>query len=213
MTERDRFNILENEKINPNVLLYLKSILQNLNVEILGRESGPFMKLSNRGKLEGWCWQSTESAALFMPDDTIVYRGNLKFEEYKTYYHSFIVFSFMGKEYVFDPCLVLINSSELYFKIFEVEVKGKVTAKDIKEYFIQYYNNPPKREYPNKKTEELMNKLFKDVFGDVEREPEVVIHDKEDPNAPMYRNGSGYKRVEFDKDKILSLTVHYYMNA
>ena len=81
MNERDRFNILENEKINPNVLLYLKSILQNLNVEILGRESGPFMKLSNRGKLEGWCWQSTESAALFMPDDTIVYRGNLKFEE------------------------------------------------------------------------------------------------------------------------------------
>lgn len=79
-----------------------------------------------RGKLEGWCWQTTETAALFIPDDTIVYRGNLYLEDYKTYYHSFIEFDYEGEKYVFDQCLCMINTSDLYFNIFNVDVKGQV---------------------------------------------------------------------------------------
>lgn len=38
---------------------------------------------------------------------------------------------------------------------------------------------------------------------------EIVIHDVEDPNAPMYRNGVGYK-TELENGKIKKLTAHYY---
>ena len=38
---------------------------------------------------------------------------------------------------------------------------------------------------------------------------EIVIHDEEDPNAPMYRNGVGYK-TELENGKIKKLVAHYY---
>ena len=50
-------------------------------------------------------------------------------------------------------------------------------------------------------SEELLEKINK----------EIVIHDKEDPSAPMYRNGSGYRDIIISDNKIKSLTVHYYL--
>ena len=38
---------------------------------------------------------------------------------------------------------------------------------------------------------------------------EVVIEDEENPNAPMYRNGVGYK-TELENGKIKRLVAHYY---
>ncbi len=213
MTERDRFIILDKERVNPNVYKYISTLLHNLNVEICSKEGFPFMSLCNSGKLEGWCWQSTESAALFMPDDAMVYRGDLSLKYDHDYFHSFLVFNFMGREYVFDPCFTLINSSALYFKTFDVVVKGYASAKDIKEYFLNYYNNPPKKTVYDEKTQAMIDKFYNHYFGDIEREPEVVIHDKEDPYAPMFRNGCGYKRLEMESNNIRSVTVHYYMNG
>ena len=40
-------------------------------------------------------------------------------------------------------------------------------------------------------------------------EGEVVIEDEENPNAPMYRNGVGYK-TELENGKIKRLVAHYY---
>ena len=217
MGEKERFSILEKEKIDKNVYNYLKNLFEQLNIEIKGRYVGNLFDLMKSGKLEGWCWETTESAALFMQDDVIVYRGDLYFSDYKTYYHSFIEFDYEGKKYVFDPCLCLINTSNLYFNTFNVDIKGQVTAKEIKEYFINYINNPPKKEYYFSSdtvtaTDRLMRKFFGDDYLE-EKKKEVVIYDKEDPSAPMYRNGSGYTDIDIDKDKIKSLTVHYYMNA
>lgn len=217
MGEEKRFSILANEKIDKSVYIYLKSLFDQLKIEVLGEYEGKLFDLMKRGKLQGWCWQSTESAALFMQDDAIVYRGDLYFDNYKTYYHSFIEFNFEGKKYVFDPCLCMINTSDLYFKTFNVDVKGQVTAKEIKEYFINYINNTPKRESSFSSdtvtaTDRFMRKFFGDDYLE-EKKNEVVIHDKEDPSAPMYRNGCGYKNIKIDKDKIKSLTVHYYMNG
>ena len=217
MEEKERFSILESEKIDKNIYFYLKNHFEQLNIEILGRYVGNLFDLMEKGKLEGWCWQTTESAALFMQDDVIVYRGDLYFDDYKTYYHSFIEFEYEGKKYVFDPCLCMINTSNLYFNTFNVDIKGQVTAKEIKEYFINYIKNPPKKEYYFSSdivtaTDRFMRKFFGDDYLE-EKKKEVVIHDKEDPYAPMYRNGSGYKDVNIEKNKIKSLTVHYYMNA
>ena len=217
MGEKERFDILEKEKIDKDIYYYLKNLFEQLNIEILGRYVGNLFDLMKRGELEGWCWQTTESAALFMQDDSIVYRGNLYFSDYKTYYHSFIQFDYEGKKYVFDPCLCMINTSDLYFEIFNVDIKGQITAKEIKEFFISYINNPPKKEkYFSSDIVTATDKFMRKFFGDdylEEKKKEVVIYDKEDPSAPMYRNGSGYKDIKIDNNKIKSLTVHYYMNA
>ena len=68
------------------VYFYLKDMFENLNIEIVGRYQGKLFELMKSGKLEGWCWQTTETAALFMPDDVAIYRGDLYFNKYKTYY-------------------------------------------------------------------------------------------------------------------------------
>ena len=36
------------------------------------------MDLMEKGVLEGWCWQTTETAALFMQDDAIIYRMHVR---------------------------------------------------------------------------------------------------------------------------------------
>ena len=213
MGEKERFGILSKEKIDKEVYYYLKNNLENLNIEILGKYEGNIFDLMEKGRLEGWCWQTTESAALFMKDDTIIYRGDLYFNDYKTYYHSFIEFDYNDKKYVFDPCLSMINTSDLYFDIFNVDIKGRVTAKEIREYFINYINNPPKRNF-NYELNDSVSKFMRDFFGDdfiEKKNKEIVIHDKEDPSAPMYRNGSGYRDIIISDNKIKSLTVHYYL--
>lgn len=217
MGEMERFDILQNEKISKNVYRYLENFFDNLNIEIIGKYKGDLFNLMKRGKLEGWCWQTTESAALFMPDDAIIYRGNLYFNDYKTYYHSFIQFNYKNKKYVFDPCLDMVNTSNLYFNTFNVDIKGQVTAKEVKEYFINYINNPPKKKnYYDSNVNKFANDFMKQFFGEdylEAKKEEIVIYDKEDPSAPMYRNGSGYRDINIKKNKVKSLTVHYYLGG
>ena len=42
-------------------------------------------------------------------------------------------FKYDDVEYVLDPCLNLLCKKDDYSKIFEVDVKGRVSAKDVKE--------------------------------------------------------------------------------
>lgn len=229
MTEKEKFKILREEEITEDVYNYLYDLFDGLNIEIFGDYKGKLFELMKKGRLEGFCWQTTETAALFMPDDVTIYRGNLYFQkynfdfkltlesDYKAYYHGFIGFKYEDKEYIFDPCLGLINSKDLYFNTFNVELKGQTTAKDIKEYFIKYINNPPKsNHYYSIETHKAIERFMKNFYSEEALEKvrsEVIVHDKEDPNAPMYRNGSGYRKVEIEDNKVKSLIVHYYMNA
>ena len=211
LTEEQRFQKIYSKNVSGEVLEYLKSKFDNLKIEILGKYGGNLIDLMNRGLLEGWCWQTTETAALFMEDDTYIERGNLKFEKYKTYYHSWIVFKYDNEEYVFDPCLKILCKKKYYDKIFEIELKGKVTAKEVKEYFINYITNPPKRELYSEAAQNFMKRFFsKDALD--RKKDEIVIHDEENPNAPMYRNGVGYKTT-LEDGKIKKLIAHYYMNG
>ena len=85
----------------------------------------------------------------------------LKFASNKLYYHSWINFKYKGKEYIFDPCLQILCEKKYYQKIFEITVKGKVTAKKVKEYFLNYISNPPKKE-----TNEEVSNIMKMLFGE-----------------------------------------------
>ena len=206
-----KFEILEQEKIDKNVYYYLENLLSKVNIEILGQYEGKLFDLMKRGKLEGWCWQTTETAALFMPDDVVIYRANLKFAKYDTYYHSFIQFMYEEKDYIFDPCLCMINTADLYLKTFNTEIKGYTSAKEIKEYFLNYISAYPKKENNIiTQSDRFMRKFFENYIEDKQ---EITVHDKENPYAPMYRNNSGYKDINIENNKIKSLTVHYYMNA
>ena len=206
LTEIERFAKVRMHKAPEEVFEYLKSLFDNLYIEIVGRYEGNLIDLMNRGVLEGWCWQTTETASLFMDDSSYIERGNLKFDLYNLYYHSWINFKYKGIEYVFDPCLQILCRKSYYDKIFEVQVKGKVTAKQVKEYFINYISNPPKKE-----TNEEVSKIMKMIFGESSERTkgEIVINDEENPNAPMYRNGVGYKTT-LEDGKIKRLVAHYY---
>ena len=208
LTEIERFTEIRMHKVPQEVYDYIKSFFDNLHIEIVGKYEGNLMDLMEIGVLEGWCWQTTETASLFLPDESYIERGDLKFASNKLYYHSWINFTYKGKQYIFDPCLQILCERKYYHQIFEITIKGQVTAKKVKEYFISYISNPPKKE----RNEEFEN-VFRTLFGEPSERTkgEIVIHDEENPSAPMYRNGVGYKTI-LDNGKIKKLVAHYYYN-
>lgn len=217
MSERERFERIYSQKTKQEVFRYLKSHFSNLKIEICGDYEGNIMELMQKGVLNGWCWETTEMAILFLEDNAYIQRGNLKFGKYETYYHSWIIFAFKGIDYVFDPCLQILCKKDIYDKVFEVEIKGEVTAEEVRAYFINYITNPPKKELTPEEREyaKKINQMFARILGEnsFERQKdEIVIYDKEDVNAPMYRNGVGYK-AEIKNGKIRKLVAHYYMNG
>ncbi len=207
LTEIERFAEIRMHKVPQEVYDYIKSFFDNLHIEIVGNYEGNIMDLMEKGVLEGWCWQTTETASLFLPDDSYIERGDLKFAQNKPYYHSWINFTYNGINYIFDPCLQILCERKYYHKIFEITLKGKVTAKQVKEYFINYITNPPKKE-KNEEVERVMRTIFGEAAFERTKD-EIVVHDKEDPNAPMFRNGVGYK-TQLEQGQIKKLVAHYY---
>ncbi len=207
LTEMERFAKIRMHKAPQEVYDFLKSKFDDLHIEIVGKYEGNLFDLMEKGLLEGWCWQTTETAILFLDDSSLIERGHLKFQENKLYYHSWIIFSYKGKKYVFDPCLQILCEKVYYHKIFEINIKGKVSSSTVKEYFLNYIENPPKKEYHPE-----IDRVLETIFGTAaleRKKDEIVIHDIENPSAPMYRNGVGYKTTLEDK-KIKKLIAHYY---
>lgn len=216
LTEEEKFKLLRSKRISPKIVECLIGRLSELHIEVLGDYEGSIFELMPAGKLEGWCWQTTESAIVFFNDDDYIERGNLKFDERTPeYYHSWICFSFNGTEYVLDPCLNLLNKKRDYSKIFETEIKGKVTAKAVEEELIRQVTAP--KEEDTSEAHKSFETILKIFLGDEyesyqeKKRGEVIVHGPEDVNTPLYRNGAGYK-TEIQDGKIKKLTVHYYYN-
>ena len=214
LTEEEKFRILHSKRIDTKVVEYLMSKLNNLHIEVLGEYEGSLFELMKVGKLEGWCWQTTESAIVFLNDDDYIERGNLKIDEkIPEYYHSWICFTFNGIEYVLDPCLSFLCKKSDYSKIFEIDVKGKVSAKEVKEELIRQVTAP--KEEDNSKAHQAFQSFMKSFMGKSydsyieSKKDEVIVYGPEDVNTPLYRNGAGYK-TEIDNGRVKKLTVHYY---
>ena len=215
LTEQEKFKLLHSKKIDLKVVEYLVKKLGNLYIEVLGDYEGSLFELMALGKLEGWCWQTTESVIIFLNDDDYIERGNLYFDT-KTpkYYHSWICFNYNGTDYVLDPCLSVLCKKKTYYKMFEPDVKGTVLSKDVKEEFLRRITNPKKEEAS--KASESFEMLLKSLLGDSyddfkeKRKNEIVINGPENVNTPFYRNGAGY-RTQLENGKIKKLTVHYYI--
>lgn len=214
LTEEEKFRILHSKRIDPKVVEYLMKKLNNLYIEVLGDYEGSLFQLMPVGKLMGWCWQTTESVIVFLNDDDYIERGNLYFDERTPeYYHSWICFNYNGIEYVLDPCLSFLCKKDDYSKIFETDVKGKVSSKAVKEELIRQITAP--KEENNSDTHKSFERVMKSLLGASydkvmeEKKNEVTVHAPEDVNTPLYRNGAGYK-TELEDGKIKKLTVHYY---
>lgn len=214
LTEEEKFKILRSKRINPKVIKYLMDKLNNLHIEVLGEYEGSLFELMPIGKLEGWCWQTTESAIVFLNDEDYIERGFLKLDERTPkYYHSWICFNFDGIEYVLDPCLSFLCKKCDFSKIFENDVKAKVSAKDVREELIRQVTTP--KEDNNSETHKAFQSFMKSFMGDSydsymeSKKDEVTVHGPEDVNTSLYRNGAGYK-TKIEDGKIKKLTVHYY---
>lgn len=214
LTEEEKFKILHSKRIDKKVVIYLINKLSQLHIEVLGDYEGSLFELMPVGKLEGWCWQTTESAIVFFNDNDYIERGYLNFDENTPrYYHSWICFNFNGTEYVLDPALSFLCKKEDYSKIFESDVRGKVSAKDVREELIRQITTPKKED--SSESHILCENFLKSYLGDNyqkykdRKKDEVVVYGPENVNTPLYRNGSGYKAV-IDNGKIKKLTVHYY---
>ena len=205
LTEEEIFKVLRSKRINPKVIKYLMDKLNNLHIEVLGEYEGSLFELMPIGKLEGWCWQTTESAIVFLNDEDYIERGYLKLDERTPkYYHSWICFNFDGIEYVLDPCLSFLCKKCDYSKIFENDVKAKVSAKDVREELIRQVTTP--KEDNNSETHKAFQSFMKSFIGD---SYDSYMESKKDEETQLYRNGAGYK-TKIEDGKIKKLTVHYY---
>ena len=214
LTEEEKFRILHSKRIDPSVVEYLMKKLNNLYIEVLSDCEGSLFQLMAVGKLIGWCWETTESAIVFLNDDDYIERGILYVDENTpNLFHSWICFSYNGIEYVFDPCLSLLCKKADYSELFEIDVKGKVSAKAVKEELIRQITAP--KEEDNSEAHKSFERFMKSILGASydrvieEKKNEVTVHGPEDVNTPLYRNGSGYK-IKLNGGKIKKLTVHYY---
>lgn len=213
LSEREKFQILRNKRVETGVIEYLIKKLSDLHIEV-NKYDGSLFELMPVGKLEGWCWQTTESAIVFLNDDDYIERGYLNFDE-KTpdYYHSWICFKYKNVEYVLDPCLNFLCKKKDYSRIFEINVQGKVSAKAVREELIKQLTMPKEEDNSDahKSFEKFMKSLIGASYDDYKKEKnsEVTVHGPEDVNTPLYRNGAGYK-TEISDGKIKKMVVHYY---
>ena len=214
LMEEEKFKILRSKKIDAKVIDYLMYKLSDLYIEILGEYEGSLFELMSIEKLESWCWQTTESAIVFLNDDDYIERGNLKLDERTPeYYHSWICFKFNNIEYVLDPCLNLLCQKNDYSEIFEIDVKGKVSAEAVKKELIRQVT--ASKEEDDSAGYKVFQSFMKSCMGESydsymeDKKGEVIACGSKDVNAPLYRNDAGYK-TEIANGKIKKLTVHYY---
>lgn len=214
LSKEEKFKILRSKIVDSKVVEYLIEKLSNLHIEVLGDYEGNLFELMPIGKLEGWCWQTTESAIVFLNDDDYIERGYLKFDERTpNYYHSWICFKYNGVEYVLDPCLNFLCKKNDFSKIFEINVQGKVSSKEVREELIKQVTEPKEEDNSesHKSFENFMKIFMGDSYNDYKekKKNEVTVHGPEDVNTPLYRNGAGYK-TEISNGKIKKMVVHYY---
>lgn len=210
-TKIEKFNEIYNNFAKDDVFDFLAPNFDNLTIEVTGDYKGNIMHLMSKGYLEGWCFQTTESAIMFLDDNSYIVRGNLKFSNDYFYFHSWIVFNYDNTLYVFDPCLKILVKKEIYDRVFEVEEFAKVSAKSVKDYFIDYVNNYSPKIDDNPITKQFTSFIETIIPKEVldRQRNEIKIGFINDLYHPMCKNGAGYT-PEIKNNKIKKLTAHFY---
>lgn len=214
LDRQKRFDILRDNMASDEIFKYLENRLQALTIEVCGDYTGLILDLMKQKALEGWCWQTTESAIVFLLDNDYIERGNLVLDKYTNYWHAWINFYVKNMEYTFDPCLNILCERKLYQEVFETDVKGIVNANIVRDKLIDSILNPKPKRISNSPSSIHAKNFMKKYFGDsLERQKnEVHISGNDDVTSPMYRNNTGYK-AEIEDGKIKKLVAHFYENG
>lgn len=195
----EKIHILSFYKVDDSILNYLDVCFKNLIIKKTGDFEGNLLELMKNCDLEGWCWQTTESAILFLDDNDYIERGYLKARE--NYYHSWICFSYQDKSYVLDSCLNILCEKYLYHMVFEPILLARVLSLKVKEDFLKNLNN--KKELPNH------TKYFLKFLNIQKNHEEIFMKHEENVYTSMYRNNTGYE-TKLESGKIKKLIAHYY---
>lgn len=205
-----RFELIYKLDIDESVIKYVKTRLKNLSIQIGADSKSNIITLMNKGLLEGWCWQTTESAIVFFNDDDSIERGYLTFGTFKIYWHSWICFTYNNTIWVFDPCLQILVEKSIYYYIFEInEIAGSVTAKSVREDLINSINQPHPQSHLQSNPH-IADFLL--PYVSEQQKKETKIYGNNDVTAPMYRNSTGYIAT-IDNNIITTLLAHYYFNG
>ena len=205
LNEWERFDLINQLDIDNSVFEYVKTRLKNLSIEIGGDDKGNVIELMNKGLLEGWCWQTTESSIVFFNDDDYIERGNLTFGAYNEYWHSWICFTFNNILWVFDPCLKILVEKNIYYHVFEInEIAGVVNAKSVRDDLIYRINHREKKNFNE-------SGILAQYISERQKN-ETHISGDDDVKSLMYRNSTGYTAT-IDNGKVNTLIAHYYFNG
>lgn len=202
LSEQERFTLISQHNIDKSISEYIKTTLENLSIKIGSKDTENIIELMNKGLLEGWCWQTTESSIVFFNDNDYIERGNLTFSPYRKYWHSWICFTFNDIFWIFDPCLQILVEKDIYYHIFEIdEIASTITSKSVKEDLI-YRISQHEKEKENKTTHFIFEYP----------KNEVHIFGNNDIKSPMYRNSTGYTAT-INNGTINTLIAHYYFSG
>lgn len=210
LATHEKFSMIDSVNINTQAILkYLKNRLQNLFIEIGGDYEGTIFELMDDGFLEGWCWQTTESAVVFFKDNDYIERGYLTINTTGEYLHSWICFNFENKEYVFDPSLQILTERSIYHYVFEVSLKSTISARKVRQDLISEIE-----EYKMKHFSQESERFLKKFFSQSLLSPQKSSYILGDDNiySSMYRNSTGYNII-IKNGEIQKLIAHYYHNG
>lgn len=206
---KEKERVLKSNPVPVEIINYLSSLFKTLTIEVANTKQSNIMDLMKKRILEGWCFESTNTALLFFQDLDYILRGTLILEKNYKYYHSWICFKYNNIEYVFDPALNYICQKELYDALFTPKINGMTHAISVRKYFLDYVKNPPK-ELKNKFSNSAKRFMIETFKIDIDNpSTEIRIIGRENPYSEMYRNNTGYN-VELEDGQIRKLTAHFY---
>lgn len=174
------------------------------------RKCSKVKPLVYENKLDDYCWESTESMIVFFENAYIV-RGYLNQSKTKRYYHSWLVITYNGELYVFDPTANIIVLKRDFDAVFRVEELVNIPSKLVHDELINILEGKVKEYTPNfgdKEINEAVAEFGKFLSSFCVHHGQSVPYSN-DINAPFYRNASAYIG-EVENNKIKSLRVHFY---
>lgn len=137
--------MIDKQSERDRVVAYLQEKLAPLTIEKDGVKPTSAIELSASDGLIGLCWESTQTCGLFFNDTDFIERGIVTLGEDPFYYHSWLCFCLDGKEYVFDPALNQIATKQRFYEKFKPQIRGRISAKQVKNYFLKFLSDPQMR--------------------------------------------------------------------
>lgn len=211
LTLEEKIKFMNKFYVPKEVSDYLINKFENLVISVpiynQGRQEGKILDLMFDGLLEGWCFETTEAAIVFLNDYDYIERGYIYINEQNPcYYHSWINFKYNDFEYVLDASLNFLCTKENYIKLFNPEVTGLVFSLMVKDELIKQINNKKNVS----KISSFRNFLMENNQEYIKKNKDYIsIKSTNDVNKPMYRNSSSYK-LKTENNKIKKLDAKFY---